>query len=44
MVEPAEKPSVRAPLEARPQAQMDRRKLRDVIADRFSKTFEYLSK
>jgi hypothetical protein len=44
MLKYAEKPVVRAPLGARPQPQIDRQSLRDVIADRFSKTFEYLAK
>jgi len=40
----AEKPVVRTPLAARPQPQTDRQTLREVIAERFSKTFEYLAK
>jgi hypothetical protein len=44
MLKYAEKPVVRAPLGARPQPQIDRQSLRDAVADRFSKTFEYLAK
>jgi hypothetical protein len=41
----AEKPVVvRAPLEARPQPETDRKALRDVISDRYSKSLEYLAR
>lgn len=45
MLKFAEKPVVvRAPLAARPQPQLDRKVLRNVISDRFSKTLEYLAR
>lgn len=44
MLKYAEKPVVRAPLAARPQPQIDRKALRDMISDRYSKTLEYLAR
>ncbi len=44
MLKYAEKQIVRAPLAARPMENLDRKVLREAIAKRFSKTFEYLAK
>lgn len=48
MLKYAGKPVVRAPLAARPQPQpqpqVDRKSLRKIISDRFSKSLEYLAK
>jgi hypothetical protein len=44
MLKYAEKLSVRAPLTARPQSNIDRKSLREAIASHFAKSFEYLAK
>lgn len=44
MLKLAEKLSVRAPLAARPQPNIDRKSLREAISERFSKSLEYLAK
>jgi hypothetical protein len=44
MLKYAEKPVVRAPLAARPQPNVERKSLRKIISERFSKSLEYLAK
>ncbi len=44
MLKYAEKSVVRAPLNARPQAHIDRKSLREAISNHFAKSLEYLAK